>query len=158
MYMRSDLEKEAMRIASQLRRAGIRADVDLAGRAFKKQLKASSDSTYAVIIAPTEFENDQIIIKDMKTGEKTRLWTPYQKITFIKRALFYLNIRWIIHPESDEEDVKELSDVLKVSIEKSTINGGVPYVSSGILANSKSIVTGSFTTGPEIMTLTRAFT
>ena len=64
----------------------------------------------------------------------------------------------IIHPESDEEDVKELSDVLKVSIEKSTINGGVPYVSSGILANSKSIVTGSFTTGPEIMTLTRAFT
>ena len=58
----------------------------------------------------------------------------------------------IIHPESDEEDVKELSDVLKVSIEKSTINGGVPYVSS------KSIVTGSFTTGPEIMTLTRAFT
>ena len=27
----------------------------------------------------------------------------------------------IIHPESDEEDVKELSDVLKVSIEKSTI-------------------------------------
>ena len=46
----------------------------------------------------------------------------------------------IIHPESDEEDVKELSDVLKVSIEKSTINGGVPYVSSGILANSKSIV------------------
>ena len=70
MYMRSDLEKEAMRIASQLRRAGIRADVDLAGRAFKKQLKASSDSTYAVIIAPTEFENDQIIIKDMKTGEQ----------------------------------------------------------------------------------------
>ena len=63
----------------------------------------------------------------------------------------------IIHPESNEDDLKELSDILKINIEHSTINGGVPFVSSGILANSKSIVTGSFTTGPEIMTLTRAF-
>ncbi len=63
----------------------------------------------------------------------------------------------IVHPESNEDDLKELSDILKINIEHSTINGGVPFVSSGILANSKSIVTGSFTTGPEIMTLTRAF-
>ena len=73
MYMRSDLEKEAMRIASQLRRAGIRADVDLAGRAFKKQLKASSDSTYAVIIAPTEFENDQIPQRPLQSNSQVPL-------------------------------------------------------------------------------------
>ena len=39
MYMRSDLEKEAMRIASQLRRAGIRADVILQVARLKNNSK-----------------------------------------------------------------------------------------------------------------------
>ena len=63
----------------------------------------------------------------------------------------------IIHPETDEGDVKKISDVLGVNLEPATINGGIPFVSSGILANNKGIVVGSFTNGPEIMMLTRAF-
>ncbi len=63
----------------------------------------------------------------------------------------------IIHPETDEEDVRRVSDVLGVEMEQATINGGVPFVSSGVLANNRSIVAGSFTSGPEIMMLTRAF-
>lgn len=64
----------------------------------------------------------------------------------------------IIHPETDDEDIKTISDVLKVKLEPATINGGIPYISSGILANNKAIVVGNFTNGPEIMMLTRAFT
>jgi translation initiation factor 6 len=63
----------------------------------------------------------------------------------------------VIHPEADEEDMKMFANVLGVHIEHSTINGGVPYVESGILANNKAVVVGSLTTGPEIMMLTRAF-
>ena len=63
----------------------------------------------------------------------------------------------IVHPETDEEDIRKISSVLGVNIEPSTINGGVPFVASGVLANNKSIVVGSFTSGPEIMMLTRAF-
>ena len=62
-----------------------------------------------------------------------------------------------IHPEADEEDMKTFSNVLGVKIEQSSINNGIPYVSSGILANNHNIVVGSLTTGPEIMMLTRAF-
>lgn len=62
-----------------------------------------------------------------------------------------------IHPEADEEDMKTFSNLLGVKIEQSSINNGIPYVSSGILANNHSIVVGSLTTGPEIMMLTRAF-
>ena len=64
----------------------------------------------------------------------------------------------IIHPETDDEDIKAISDILKVKIEPATINSGIPYVASGILANNKSIVVGNLTNGPEIMMLTRAFT
>ncbi|ABK78340.1 translation initiation factor [Cenarchaeum symbiosum A] len=63
----------------------------------------------------------------------------------------------IIHPETDGEDVKRISEVMGVHMEPATINGGIPFVSSGLLANKKSVVAGSFTSGPEIMMLTRAF-
>lgn len=63
----------------------------------------------------------------------------------------------IVHPETDEGDMARLSDVLGVEMEQATINGGVPFVSSGILLNNRAAVTGSFTSGPEIMMLTRAF-
>ena len=63
----------------------------------------------------------------------------------------------VIHPEADEEDMKEFTNVLGVNVEHSSINNGIPYVSSGILANNNAIVVGSLTTGPEIMMLTRAF-
>ena len=63
----------------------------------------------------------------------------------------------VVHPETDEEDVKIIKNILRVNIEPATINGGLPFLSSGILANSKSMVVGSLTNGPEIMMLTRAF-
>jgi translation initiation factor 6 len=67
------------------------------------------------------------------------------------------NIGGIIHPETDEDDIHSISDILKVKIEPATINGGIPYVSSGILVNNKAAVVGNLTNGPEIMMLTRAF-
>jgi len=68
------------------------------------------------------------------------------------------NLGCVIHPETDEEDMKKFSGVLGVNIEPSTINGGTPFVSSGMLVNNNAIVVGNLTNGPEIMMLTRAFT
>ena len=68
------------------------------------------------------------------------------------------NLGGVIHPETDEEDIQNFSNVLGVNIEPATINGGMPFVSSGILANSNAVVVGNLTNGPEIMMLTRAFT
>ena len=63
----------------------------------------------------------------------------------------------VIHPEANEEDMKTFANILGVKIEHSTINAGIPYVTSGILANNNCVVVGTLTTGPEIMMLTRAF-
>ena len=68
------------------------------------------------------------------------------------------NLGGVIHPEADEEDIKNFSNILGVNIEPTTINGGIPFVSSGMLANSHAVVVGNLTNGPEIMMLTRAFT
>jgi len=63
----------------------------------------------------------------------------------------------VIHPEADDEDMKMFANVLGVNIVHATINRGIPYVESGVLANNKAVVVGTMTTGPEIMMLTRAF-
>ena len=67
------------------------------------------------------------------------------------------NFGAVIHPETDEEDLREIANFMGVKVEHSTVNNGIPYVSSGILANNSCIVVGTLTTGPEIMMLTRAF-
>jgi len=63
----------------------------------------------------------------------------------------------IVHPDTEEKDIKIMSEVLGVQLEAATINGGIPYVASGILANKKSLVVGTLTNGPELVMLTRAF-
>lgn len=62
-----------------------------------------------------------------------------------------------VHPKATEEEVETISSVLKVEVEPLTINGGIPYLSSGIVWNSKSLIVGSLTTGPELIMLSRAF-
>ena len=64
----------------------------------------------------------------------------------------------VIHPEADEKDISVFSNILGINIEPATVNGGIPYLSSGMLANSNAVVVGTLTNGPEIMMLTRAFT
>ena len=71
--------------------------------------------------------------------------------------LAYLKSKLLL-PETDEEDIKIISNILGVKVEPATINGGLPYLSSGMLVNNKSMVVGSLTNGSEIMMLTRAFT
>ena len=63
----------------------------------------------------------------------------------------------IVHPNTEEDDINAMSEVLGVRLEAATINSGIPYVASGILANNKSLVVGTVTNGPELVMLTRAF-
>ena len=63
----------------------------------------------------------------------------------------------IVHPEAGEDEIARFSSVLGVPMEPATVNGGVPFVSSGTTLNNGAVVTGSYTNGPEIMMLTRAF-
>jgi translation initiation factor 6 len=62
-----------------------------------------------------------------------------------------------VHPKATEEEIENISEILKVEIEPVTVNGGMPFLSSGLLANSKSVIAGSLTSGPELIMISRAF-
>lgn len=62
-----------------------------------------------------------------------------------------------VHPKATEQEVEVISSVLKVEAEPLTINGGIPYLSSGMIWNSRSLIVGTLTTGPELIMLSRAF-
>lgn len=60
----------------------------------------------------------------------------------------------LAHPMLKSEERSLLEDVLKVQVDVGTINGGVPFVNSGLLANDNGVIIGSSTTGPEIIMIT----
>lgn len=61
-----------------------------------------------------------------------------------------------VSPKATEREAEEIGKVLKVPVSASSVNGGIPYPASGVVANSKNAVAGYVTTGPELVFLTRA--
>ncbi|MFQ5940932.1 MAG: translation initiation factor IF-6 [Nitrososphaerales archaeon] len=67
------------------------------------------------------------------------------------------NLGAVVHPKTSESKMDFIKESMKVDVEAATVNGGVPFVASGVIANSKSAVVGYLTTGPELIMLSRAF-
>jgi len=65
------------------------------------------------------------------------------------------NMGAVIHPRASEDEIERVKEILKVDVEPSTVNNGIPYISSGITANSKNAIVGSLTNGPELSILSR---
>ena len=62
----------------------------------------------------------------------------------------------IAHPLLKDEEKKVLEGIFKVPVDVGTVNCGVPYVGTGLIANSHSAVAGSMTTGPEMFIIGNA--
>ena len=59
------------------------------------------------------------------------------------------NKGFLAHPQA-EDKLGELADLFKVDGLTGTVNRGIPYVKSGLIANSNGYVTGGQTTGIEL--------
>jgi translation initiation factor 6 len=62
----------------------------------------------------------------------------------------------LAHPLLKDEERKVLEQAFKVPVDVGTINCGIPYVGTGLIANSKAAVAGSMTTGPEMFIIGNA--
>jgi histidyl-tRNA synthetase len=71
----SDLtQQKAMRVISNLRNNGFVTDYDLQGRSLAKQLDdaSSKNASVAIIVAPKEIEQGEVIIKSFRSGKEKK--------------------------------------------------------------------------------------
>ena len=61
-----------------------------------------------------------------------------------------------VYPGLDEKEVERLGGLLGVDAYPTSVNKGVPFVASGLVANTSNAVAGTQTTGPELVFITRA--
>ena len=61
----------------------------------------------------------------------------------------------LVHPLTSDPEIEQISAILKVEdVDVSTVNRGIPYVSSGAVVNDNDSIFGQACTGPEMMRLT----
>ena len=61
-----------------------------------------------------------------------------------------------VYPGLDEKEVARIGLALGVDAYPTSVNRGVPFIASGVVANSRNAIVGSQTTGPELVFITRA--
>lgn len=76
-------------------------------------------------------------------------------LPFVGALAIATNNGALLSPNTLKEEQSVIEAALKVGTELSTTNGGVPFVKSGILANSKGAVVGPLTRGAELMQITK---
>jgi len=77
-------------------------------------------------------------------------------LTYVGSLAVVTNKGLIAHPMLKDEERKVLEDVFKVPVDVGTVNCGIPYVGTGLIANSHAAVAGSMTTGPEMFIIGNA--
>ena len=73
VFVNDDMQKIAIGIASQLRLKCIPTDVDLSGKSLKKQMEIASNSKRVIIVAPKEYADNCVIIRNMEDGSEKQV-------------------------------------------------------------------------------------
>jgi len=73
VFVNDDMQKIAIGIASQLRLKYIPTDVDLSGKSLKKQMEIASNSKRVIIVAPKEYDDNCVIIRNMENGSEKQV-------------------------------------------------------------------------------------
>ena len=73
LYINEEMQKHAMKIASQLRLKNIPIDIDLIGKKKKKQMESASTSKFAIIVGPKEIEQNQVVLRNMNDRTESQI-------------------------------------------------------------------------------------
>ena len=106
------------------------------------------------VVDPRFKEND--IKKISETLGVEAVPTEIASLPYVGSLAVATNKGVLAHPLLKEEERKILESVFKVPVDVGTINCGIPYVGTGLIANSHAAVAGSMTTGPEMFIIANA--
>jgi len=93
-------------------------------------------------------------VRDVMGTEVVR--TPIGEYHQVGSFVVATNNGAAVYPGLDEKEVGRLGSALGVDAYPTSVNSGVPFVASGLIANSRNAVAGTQTTGPELVFITRA--
>lgn len=93
-------------------------------------------------------------IKDVLDVEVHRLAIP--EYVQVGALVVATNSGAAVYPKLTEKEVEEVGGVFKVEAYPASVNGGIPFLTSALVANSSNAIVGDLTTGPELMFLTKA--
>ncbi|RLG84570.1 MAG: translation initiation factor IF-6 [Thermoprotei archaeon] len=65
------------------------------------------------------------------------------------------NTGGVVHPDISDEELSFLENTFGVPFERASVNSGVPFIKTGLVANKYGALVGELTTGPEIMRIQR---
>ncbi len=102
---------------------------------------------HGAIISPKLVDFQEIISKSLKVPVKVMEFANSQLPGACGLAN---NSGVLVHPLISERDAEIISDFLKVDIDISTINCGIPFLGGGAIVNDNGGLFGRESTGPEI--------
>ena len=146
------------RLAEESEMAEIRAATGLNVSRLDSKLTAVGNLIVAndrcALVSPALDARAVSQVKDVLGTEVER--TPIGEYHQVGTFVVATNGGAAVYPGLDEKEVGRLGAALGVEAYPTSVNSGVPYVASGLVANSKNAIAGSQTTGPELVFITRA--
>ena len=73
LYVNEEMKSIAIKIASLLRENSIPTDIDLSGRALKKQMEQSTNSKFVIIVGPDEYTKNMVVVRNMSDRNENQV-------------------------------------------------------------------------------------
>ncbi|MDA0756096.1 MAG: histidine--tRNA ligase [Crenarchaeota archaeon] len=73
LYVNDEMKSNAIKIVSLLRENSIPTDIDLSGRALKKQMEQSTNSKFIIIVGPDEFSKNMVVVRNMSNRNENQI-------------------------------------------------------------------------------------
>ena len=86
LYVNEEMKPNAIHIASLLRENSIPTDIDLSGRALKKQMEQSTNSKFVIIVGPDEFSKNMVVVRNMSDRNENQILIS-ELLEYIKKLL-----------------------------------------------------------------------
>ena len=86
LYVNDEMKANAMKITSSLRENNIPTDIDLSGRALKKQMENSIQSKFSIIVGPDEFSNGMVVVRNMSDRSENQIKIS-ELLDYVKQSL-----------------------------------------------------------------------
>ena len=86
LYVNEEMKPNAIKITSLLRENSIPTDLDLSGRALKKQMEQSTNSKFVIIVGPDEFSKNMVVVRNMSDRSENQVLIS-ELLKYIKNLL-----------------------------------------------------------------------